>query len=65
MQLGKKDMSAAKSFGLLGMRERVFALGGKIDINGIKGEGTKVTATIPLHNYHIKGRNDEKDSHSG
>lgn len=50
--IAKKDMSATKSFGLLGMRERVFALGGEIDISGIEGEGTKVIAMIPLHNNH-------------
>ncbi|MEQ1515927.1 MAG: CHASE3 domain-containing protein [Usitatibacteraceae bacterium] len=35
------------SHGLLGMRERMVALGGTFDIRGPKGQGTTITATFP------------------
>jgi signal transduction histidine kinase len=37
-----------KSLGLLGMHERATLIGGKIDITGAPGKGTKVTLSIPL-----------------
>ena len=37
-----------KSLGLLGMHERATLLGGKIDISGAPGKGTKVMVSIPL-----------------
>jgi signal transduction histidine kinase len=37
-----------KSFGLLGMRERAFILGGEVDIHGAKDKGTTVRVTMPL-----------------
>ena len=36
------------SHGLLGMRERLVALGGTFDIRGDAGQGTKLNATFPL-----------------
>ena len=36
------------SHGLIGMRERLVALGGTFDIRGNSGEGTKLTATFPV-----------------
>jgi len=41
-------MRQAKSFGLLGMRERVYFLEGEIDIRGAPAQGTIVTVRIPL-----------------
>jgi signal transduction histidine kinase len=38
-----------KSLGLLGMHERATLIGGKIDITGAPGKGTKVILTIPLN----------------
>ncbi len=38
----------AISHGLLGMRERMVALGGTFDIRGAKGHGTTLTATFPV-----------------
>jgi signal transduction histidine kinase len=35
-------------FGLMGMRERVQALGGHFDISGSPGEGALVDALIPI-----------------
>ena len=36
------------SFGLLGTRERVFHLGGEVNISGRRNKGTTITVTIPL-----------------
>jgi PAS domain S-box-containing protein len=44
-----EEMANPKSFGLMGMRERVMLLGGRCDIGShAKIRGTKVTVTIPL-----------------
>jgi len=42
------DIGKAKSFGLLGMRERVHLLVGEIDIQSVPGQGTTITIRIPL-----------------
>ncbi|MBI5030956.1 MAG: PAS domain S-box protein [Chloroflexi bacterium] len=36
-----------KSFGILGMRERVLTFGGKVEVQSAPGQGTVVTALIP------------------
>jgi PAS domain S-box-containing protein len=36
------------AYGLLGMRERVEALGGKITMSGVNGGGTTVVVTLPI-----------------
>lgn len=38
----------ARSLGLLGMRERVHLLNGELEIKGAPGQGTTVTARLPL-----------------
>jgi len=38
-----------KTFGLLGMKERALALGGRLDIVSSPGHGTSVGLTIPYH----------------
>ncbi|MHC9543112.1 MAG: PAS domain S-box protein [Vulcanimicrobiota bacterium] len=40
--------SRLSSLGLLGMRERAFALGGRVTFESGEGNGTKVEATFPL-----------------
>ena len=40
------DMSKADALGLLGMRERVAALRGNMDVDG--GSGTRIAIRIPL-----------------
>jgi PAS domain S-box-containing protein len=47
---GISDQSLFKknSFGLIGMRERVHAIGGKISISRLQKGGTKVAVTVPL-----------------
>lgn len=42
------DLSARHSLGLLGMRERAALLGGEVQIARAPGQGTKITARIPL-----------------
>ena len=42
------QINSPRSFGLLGMRERVDARGGKIIIRGLAGKGTEVAIKIPL-----------------
>jgi signal transduction histidine kinase len=37
-----------KSFGLIGMRERVHPWGGRVHIRGISGQGTTIEVRIPL-----------------
>ncbi|MGE5683081.1 MAG: PAS domain S-box protein [Bacillota bacterium] len=43
----EEDFKKAKSFGLLGMKERAILFGGTTDINSIPGRGTTITVTIP------------------
>ncbi len=38
-----------KSFGILGMKERVFSLHGKFDLVSAKGKGTKIEISLPLN----------------
>lgn len=44
------EMSRSTSFGIVGMRERVYALGGEFVITGERDKGTRINATIPLRN---------------
>jgi signal transduction histidine kinase len=41
-------VSAGEHFGLVGMRERVAALHGTLDIDSAAGEGTRITVHLPL-----------------
>ena len=38
-----------KSFGILGMKERVASLNGKFELASVAGTGTSITITIPYH----------------
>jgi len=42
------ELQSGKGFGLLGMRERIQSLGGHLTIASQPGQGTKVTAIVPL-----------------
>ncbi len=44
----EEELSKAQSFGLIGMRERVFPWGGEVEILGTEGVGTTVKAFLPL-----------------
>ena len=53
------------SKGLLGMRERVGFLGGRLTIITQPGEGTSLTAEIPLQGYLERRQRDSADRISG
>ena len=42
------EIAGLHSLGVLGMRERAKRLGGTFDIQGVPGDGTMVTVSIPL-----------------
>ncbi|HUU73433.1 MAG TPA: PAS domain S-box protein [Burkholderiales bacterium] len=42
------DVSTSRRFGLMGMRERVQAFGGRLEISGTPGQGVLVKAIIPV-----------------
>ena len=44
----KQDIKKSNSFGILGIRERVNLLGGRMNIAGRKGKGTVLRVRIPL-----------------
>jgi signal transduction histidine kinase len=44
----EQEAAGLSSFGLIGLRERVALLGGKLALNGRPGKGTTLTAQIPL-----------------
>lgn len=44
----ENEISNAKSFGLLGIKERVLLLGGQVEIQGGSEKGTSVTVEVPL-----------------
>ncbi len=46
-----KQLSKPQSFGLIGIRERVYPWGGKVEISGYKNKGTKVMVSIPHLGY--------------
>jgi PAS domain S-box-containing protein len=44
----EENKNDAKSFGLIGMRERTLYLGGKFQIRGAQNQGTTVSVSIPI-----------------
>ncbi|MDD4952860.1 MAG: PAS domain-containing sensor histidine kinase [Desulfovibrionaceae bacterium] len=54
--ISKTAMSAAESFGLIGMRERVHSMRGVLEISASPGTGTKVWVGIPLRAGKENGR---------
>jgi PAS domain S-box-containing protein len=46
-----EDMDKAESLGLVGMRERVWAMKGEITILGEDGPGTRIEIVVPLSDY--------------
>lgn len=47
--ISREKVTAPVSLGIIGMKERAIALGGKVVIRGTKSKGTTITLTIPLH----------------
>jgi signal transduction histidine kinase len=50
--ISEHEIADPRSIGLIGMRERAAMLGGEVLIRGIQGQGTMVTARIPMENHH-------------
>lgn len=50
----RTDEPAAKSFGLLGVRERAHMLGGAVEIHTAHGKGFVLTVTIPTESVQIQ-----------
>jgi signal transduction histidine kinase len=46
--ISSEEMEDPRSYGVMGMRERARAFGGRVTISGAPGEGTTVEATLPL-----------------
>lgn len=46
----ERELLSPESFGLIGMRERIRVLKGKISISSIKDKGTTITVSIPIKN---------------
>jgi PAS domain S-box-containing protein len=47
--IAEAALSSPNSLGLIGMRERAVALGGRVEIRSGSGEGTRLTLILPLH----------------
>jgi len=45
-------VSSPKSLGLVGMRERAYLFGGHVAIQGVPGQGTTVSVSMPLNEVH-------------
>ncbi len=43
------QIDSSRSFGLISMKERAYALSGEISISGIRGKGTTINVHIPLN----------------
>jgi signal transduction histidine kinase len=46
--ISESDVKKKNSFGLLGMKERAWLLGGRVDVQGVQGKGTTIKVKIPL-----------------
>jgi PAS domain S-box-containing protein len=46
--IAEEKLSQSKSFGIMGMRERVYQFNGEINITGTPGRGTVLSVMIPL-----------------
>jgi PAS domain S-box-containing protein len=49
------EVAGGRSLGLVGLRERAIACGGKVSIEGTPGQGTRVTIRLPLLGYSLPG----------
>ena len=45
--LSLQDLEKKGSFGLVGIRERIYMLAGRVDMRGEPGRGTRITAVVP------------------
>ncbi|MCB9069800.1 MAG: PAS domain S-box protein [Calditrichae bacterium] len=47
--IDQEHLKTPKTFGLIGMRERIHSLGGTVSIEGAPGEGTAVNVIVPIN----------------
>jgi PAS domain S-box-containing protein len=52
--ISDEEISDKRSLGILGMRERASFIGGRIDISGSKGVGTRIMVELPLKEEESK-----------
>jgi len=57
----EKVLASPTSLGLIGMQERMHTWGGEVEINGVRGKGSTIRATVPL----IAGESDAENSDRG
>ena len=55
--ISRTEIANPRSYGLMGIRERVYSLGGSVAIEGSPGEGTLLRVRLPLEER--KDRNDQ------
>ena len=48
-----EDMEKAESLGLIGMRERVWAMNGEISITADEPPGTRIDIVVPVHGHTV------------
>jgi len=58
--LGERGQSESERFGLMGMRERVQALGGEFNLESRPGVGLTVSASIPVHDSDSNGADSDQ-----
>jgi PAS domain S-box-containing protein len=51
--IGPEDMEKAESLGLIGMRERVWAMHGEISIGSDEPPGTRIDIVMPVHSHLV------------
>jgi signal transduction histidine kinase len=61
---GFDPTEVTRGFGLLGMRERVELVGGRLEIDSQPGAGTRVTATLPARHREPGTREIPRDAPS-
>jgi signal transduction histidine kinase len=48
-----EDMEKAESLGLIGMRERVWAMNGEISVSSDEPPGTRIDIVLPVHEHLV------------
>ena len=49
--IAENEKTGARTLGLIGMRERAYLVGGRIEVTGVAGKGTVLTVRVPIHNH--------------
>ena len=51
-----EKVSAKKTFGIVGMRERTTMMGGSYNMRSMPGKGTTIIVNVPLTAKYISGK---------